>query len=105
MPDIESSGKYLKWLQSAIAVLAVIIGLGITWGITTTELATHQTQISELKETVKDERSMYKNEIDKLKAEVMELKLKDATKDQILVTIQKDLAEVGQDVKKLLRNR
>jgi hypothetical protein len=88
----------LKWLQTAIAIIAVIIGLGINWGITKTKLEVLSTR---QEETVAN----YQERTKTLEEQVRELQIKQASNDQILQTIQSDIREIKDDVKKLIRGR
>lgn len=102
---VENSSKVLRWMQTVIALILVIAGLGMNWGITKAEMATQKTQIAELKEDVRDEQKLRKAEVDKLKVGVLELQLGKAANDQLMVTIQSTLDEIKSDVKAIRRSR
>lgn len=102
---LQQSGRFMKWLQTLIAVVVVIAGAGVTWGITRSEITHLQTQISEIKEQRKDEQILHREEVSKMQEEILSLKLKAATVDTTLNNIESDVAEIKEDVKKLVRNR
>ena len=85
-----SNPMTIKWWQTLIGVAAVVISVGINWGVSTTRLSNVETQIEDFKES-----------ISKVETDLLELKLKQARDDQLLVTIEKTLKEVKEDVKKL----
>lgn len=102
---IDSSGKVLKWLQSIIAIVVVVVGVGINWGVTKSEITSLKTQVVELKEARAADEALNQATIDKLKTEMIETKLKQAAVDQVLTDIREDVSEIKDDVKKLMRGR
>ena len=94
-PDaVTESRKYLGWLQSVIALVVVVIGLGINWGITTTKMGV-------IENTQKEQKLQHNSEINKLQHDVHELQLKQAKDDQLLVTIKEDVKEIKRNVEAL----
>ena len=88
---MEKSEKYLRIIQSVIALTVLVIGLGINWGMTKSELATLKSKHEELL-----------SKIDKAEGSIFQLQLKQAGDDQVLKTLQVDIMEIKKDVKKLL---
>lgn len=95
---VETSKKYIGWIQSVIAVAAVVIGLGINWGVT-------KTKIEVLEGTVDHMEQVLQGRLDKAENDVHELQLKQAGDDQILRVIQTDIAEIKKDVKQIIERR
>ena len=91
---IGTSKKYFGWIQALIAIVAVILSLGISWGITTAKLSAMET-------TMKG----YKEEISKLENDVHTLQLAQARDDLLFKTIDATLGELKDDVKKLVEER
>jgi len=98
---VDSSGKILKWLTTVISILAVIIGLGVNWGMTKAELSTVSTQISEIKEDRDKKEVLWKAETDKLRAEVIELQIKGAADDQWRTQTTRTLDKIEKALDKL----
>ncbi len=92
--NTDDSRKYLGWLQSIIAIVVVIVGLGVTWGITTTKL-------SVMEATQQEQKRQYHADISKLQANVHELQLKQAKDDQLLITIKEDVGEIKKSLQAL----
>jgi len=112
-PDIvDKSGKYFKWIQGLIALVAVILSLGVSYGVTTTKLASLQDknsslkgEISKLEGKLEAHQKAEKAEKEKLQADVHALQLSQARDDQLFKSMEKNFDELKSDVKKLLRRR
>lgn len=91
---IDTSGKYIRWIQATVGLVILIVGLGINWGITKTEIEVTQTKVSHIEEVVT-------SRIEKIEQDVHELQLKQAGDDQILKNIQITLDEIKVDIRKL----
>ena len=90
-PDaIETSRKYLSWLQAVVGMGIIVIGLGINWGITTTKIGILEANIESSQE-----------HISKLENDIHALQLSQARDDQLLILIQSTLKEVRDDIKTL----
>lgn len=103
--SIDKSGKYIRWLQSVIAIIFVVVGMGVTWGLTQGKITSLQTETNSLKESIKVERITSKTERDKLRTDFIEMQVKQASVDQLLNGIREDVAEIKEDVKKLTEGR
>lgn len=95
---MESSGKLFKWIQSIIAIVVVIVGLGVNYGVT-------KTKIDVLQEKVTTYERVLNNRIVKTEHDVHELQLKQAGDDQLLQNMQNDISEIKSDVKALVERR
>jgi hypothetical protein len=105
-PDaIDTSSRYMKWIQSIIAIVIVIAVLGINWGISTSRISALEVRLTEVKESSHAIHTLKQHEIDKLKEEVMALKVSNGSKDTILVVIQKDVDEIKNDIKTLIKGK
>jgi Tfp pilus assembly protein PilO len=103
--SIDKSSKYIRWLQSIIALAIVVVGMGVTWGLTQGKITTLETEVTTLKETVQVERILTKEERNKLHTDLITMQVKQASVDQLLNGIREDVAEIKEDVKKLTRGR
>jgi hypothetical protein len=91
-PDvIDSSSKYIRWIQSVIGLVVLVVGLGINWGVTKAELT-----------SVKAAAQAQSTQIEKLEGDILQLQLKQAGDDQLLKSMKEDLKEIRGDVKKIL---
>ena len=99
--SVDRSGKYIRWLQSVIALIVVIIGMGVTWGLTQGKITTLEAQVAAIEKNVGET----KRERDKLRTDLIEMQVKQASVDQLLNGIREDVAEIKEDVKKLTRGR
>lgn len=102
---ISSTKSSMKWLQSVIALILVVAGLGVNWGISTSKIAALESRVEEMKANHEAEMKLARDEIDKLQSEVIEIKLHNAAGDQILNVIVKDLDEIKTDLKKLVKGK
>ena len=99
--SVDKSGKYIRWLQSVIALVIVVVGMGVTWGLTQGKITTLETQMTTIEKTLGDT----KGERDKLRTDFIEMQVKQASVDQLLNGIREDVAEIKKDVKQLTRGR
>jgi archaellum component FlaC len=100
--DLEASrdnnNKWMGWIRNLVAVVAVLIGLGVNWGVTKTKIEVQEAYIAALDERVTER-------INKMDADIHELQLKQAGYDQLLQTIKEDVAEIKKDVKSIADRR
>ena len=95
-PDVvEKSGKYFNWVQGLIALIAVVLSIGMSYGVATVKLENLESQI----ETMQAE---HKEQITKLDGEVHVLQMAQVRDDTVLESIRVKLDGVAADVKKLL---
>lgn len=99
--SVDKSGKYIRWLQSVIALVIVVVGMGVTWGLTQGKITTLETQVTTIENTL----TQTKTERDKLRTDFIGMQVKQAAVDQLLNGIREDVAEIKEDVKKLTRGR
>lgn len=85
-----SAEKIIKWVTFFLPILVVLVGLGINWGVTKTELSDVKYRMEELR-----------NKRNKLQSDVHELQLKQASETQILENIRSNLKEIKIDIKDL----
>lgn len=105
-PDmIKQTNSYLKWLQVAIVIIAVILGVGANYQMTKSNIAILQTQVAEIKEDRDKKEALWKAETDKLKTEVVTLKMKGAAGDQWRTTTTETLGEIKQKLDELAKKR
>lgn len=102
---MDTSGKYIKWLQSVIVLIVVVVGMGITWGLTQGKITSLETDVATLKGAATAERQMTKVERDTLRSDFISMQVKQASVDQLLNGIREDVTEIRGDVKKLIENR
>lgn len=105
MQAIEKSGRLMKWAQTLMALIIVIAGLGINWGMSKANISSLETQISEMKEARSEEKTLYRAETNKLKSDVLELQLHKAATVEILKNIEADVSDIKKAVNKLARNQ
>ena len=75
---------YLKNVQGLIYLLIIVIGIGITWGMTSAKV------------------SAVENIVQRQENQLRELQINEAGDDKVLENIQKDIQEMKQDIKKLV---
>ena len=90
---IVKSGKYLKWLQTIIAIIVVVVGMGVTWGMTQGKATAQASEISNLKEVTEGNRK-----------DIVEIQIEQAPIKKSLVDIQRVQVEMKQDMKNDLNN-
>ena len=71
-----------KWAQIIVAFVIVIFGTGASYQVTKSQVAVLQAQVGELKKDRDKKEVLWKAETDKLKADVVTLKVKGAGDDQ-----------------------
>jgi len=109
---VSTSGNFAKNLISIIVLITMVLSLGINWGITTSELSSLRTQISEMKEQrindIKEGQtlnSLKKNENDQLRKRVLALELSDAADREWKNNITKSLADIKTLLEQLRRRQ
>jgi hypothetical protein len=95
---LDKTNKITKWVQSVIALAIVIIGVGISWGIS-------QTKISVLEHDVANYKTHTTDKMIKIEENIHELQLKQAGDDQLLQTMQRDITEIKENVQKIIERR
>lgn len=105
-PDVvESSGRYFKWIQAIIGLVAVLLSLGVSYGVTTANLSTQKDAIEKAQGDIKELEKDYKEQVAKLENDIQALQLSQVRDDQLFKAIKETLNEVKQDVKTLIRGR
>lgn len=94
---MDTSGKYVRWIQGIVGLLILLVGLGVNWGITKTKIEVMENNIANVESVLNDR-------ISKAEGDIHELQLKQAGNDQILKNIQSSIEEMKADVKTLLQN-
>jgi len=102
---IDTSGKYIRWLQSIIVLIVVVVGMGITWGMTQGKITSLEAEVTAIKQTATVEHQSTKVERDSLRSDFIGMQVKQASVDQLLNGIREDVSEIKEDVKKLTRGR
>jgi outer membrane murein-binding lipoprotein Lpp len=99
-PDVvASSGKYFKWIQGIIALVAVLISLGVSWGVSSYKLDTLQTDLTKMEVKVERIEEDHEEEIEKLEGSIHTLELAQVRDDQLFKSIEEKL----EDMKVLLQ--
>ena len=103
--SVDKSGKYLRWLQSVIALIVVVVGMGVTWGLTQGKITTLETKVATMQQTYDREHELYQKERAKLRGDLTEMQVKQAAVDQLLTSIRDDITEIKTDVKAMAERR
>lgn len=82
--------KYAKIIQTIIYVLVLVVGIGASWGLMESKLAT-AAQATE--------------KVAILEARLQSLEIKQATGDEILKMIRADISEIKDELKKITRGQ
>ena len=109
---MEQSGKLVKWIQGVIALVAIVLSVGVSYGVSTAKLSSLETanatlkgEIQKLEGKLEAHKEAEKTDKEKLETAVHELQLAQARDDQLFKSMDKSLEELKTDVKKLLRRR
>jgi hypothetical protein len=95
---LEKTSKFAKYIQSIVALVIIIVGLGVNWGISTTKISVLEQRVASFEE-------LMTTRIGKTEQDIHELQLKQAADDQLLQTMQSDITEIKTDVKKIIERR
>ena len=82
--------KYAKVVQVSLYGLAMVIGIGVSWGVLSTKLAAAETAAQKV--TV-------------LESRVRDMEIKQAGEEEILKSIKSDVTEIKDDLKKLTKSQ
>ena len=82
--------KYAKVIQVSLYGLALIIGIGISWGVMSAKLAAAE-------ET--------NHKVNVLESRLHDMEIRQAAEDEILKSIKSDVSEIKDDLKKLTKSQ
>lgn len=106
---LDVSAKYVNWIRGIIGLAAVIIAVGISWGVTTTKLTSMETSIIRIEATLDTNitriESEAKTKNDEQDADIGTLQTASTKTAVLLEGMQKTLEEVRGDVKKILEKK
>ena len=100
---VDTSRKYLGWITTVITIIAVVISLGINWGVTKSELTSLQTQITKSEEQAAKKETLDRMEKSKITQDVMELKMKGAADEQWRTSTTESLKKINTAVERLVQ--
>ena len=105
-PDVvKRSGALMKWIQSIIALIIIVFGVGANYAMTKSHVTALETQVANIEKEQDKEESLWRAETDKLKEEVVTLRLKGAGNDQWRETTTETLAEIKTAIVELTKKR
>ena len=82
-----------KTAQIFVYVLIVLVGLGATWGVTSTTLNNVKSDVGDLQ-----------TQVNRLHEGVVNVEKNNIANEQTLRSIREDLREIKQDLKRMLKN-
>ena len=81
-PDLmKRSGAVMKWIQGIVALIIIVFGIGVNYAMTKSSVTALETQVADIKEERDKNEKLWRAETDKLKEEVVTLKMKGAGDD------------------------
>lgn len=86
-----SWSSHLKGIQAFVYIIVIVIGMGVSWGVSTSKLSAMQATVTSMQQ-----------QLNQTEQDLRELQLKQAGDDKVLETLQKDITEIKSDLKKLI---
>jgi len=101
---IEKNYKIFSWVQALVALVAVILSVGISYGIVTTKISSLEAANDVIEQRLEKYNTVATTRHERLDEEIRQIQLKQRTIETTLDNINKTLEEVRYDVKRLLPN-
>ena len=102
---LEKNSRLFSWVQALVALVAVILSVGISYGIVATKISSLEAADVVIEKRIDAYNKVAFSRHEKLDEEIRILQLEQNSTKTQLKNISKTLQEVRYDVKRLLQNR